>query len=564
MIAKLQEIVTNDPIKAIALIAALVAFASTPIAFAILGRLDWFAARRGRINLKPTFVSIITGMLLVMGIPAIFAALVIKSGDFDANRYAFDPNHTFSVLEQGRGYPDIWAANKALLDQAKALAEKEKNLVNGVKKLDESMITLRNASAGSPAVAQAMPSVLNSLAGVRQAIGLDGPQQLMDFTAPPAAIASGPRASVVPPGTAIASAAPVTPVPVPVPAAVAPTAPAPAAAAPGALAPATVEAEIATVPAPQQKIARMLPLVDLPKGWVVGKSGEKHLETFNAENLFEKIDGRAESFVQYSVVGMAYTYYHPAGDESNEVQIYIFEMADSLKALGKYGSEKPESVKLIPVGTEGYSSAGSTLFHAGPYYTQIVSTRDDKEFADFALEIAKKVAAQQKPAQAVAGSQKFSTADSLFGLLPDKSGKTAPKYVAEDVFAFSFLTDVFMADYKDGKDTWLGFIRPYQTPDAAKEVLEKYTKTVKQDGAKTSEAKYEGADQVLISENIGLVDVVFRKGNSVGGINGATDKAKAEAFVKEMVKSVPATLPPLESDSKPKPKADGDGGEGEK
>ncbi len=560
----LQEYFTADPIKGLALGAALIAFASTPIAFAILGRLDWFAARRGRINLKPTFVSIITGMLLVMGIPAIFAALVIKSDRFDANRYAYDPNHTWSVIDQGRSYNDLKSLNDALVAQAKSLAEKEKNLVNGVKKLDESMITLRNASVGSPAVAQTMPGVLNSLAGVRQSVGLDGPQQLIDFTAPPAAIANGPRASVVPPGTMIASAAPVAPVaPAPVPVAAAPTTPAPAAA-PGALAPATAEAEIASVPAPQKKIAKMLPLVDLPKGWVVGKSGEKHLETFNAENLFEKIDGRAESFVQYSVVGMAYTYFHPAGDESNEVQIYIFEMADSLKALGKYGSEKPDDAKLIPVGTEGYTAAGSTLFHAGPYYTQIVSTRDDKAFSDFALEIARKVAAQQKPAEAVAGSQKFSTADTLFKLLPEKSGKTAPKYVAEDVFAFSFLTDVFMADYKDGKDTWLGFIRPYQTPEAAREVLEKYAKTVKQDGAKTSEAKYEGADQVLISENIGLVDVVFRKGNSVGGINGATEKAKAEAFVKEMVKAIPATLPPLESDSKPKAKADGGGGEGEK
>ena len=29
----------------------------------------------------------------------------------------------------------------------------------------------------------------------------------------------------------------------------------------------------------------MLPLVDLPAGWTVGKSGPRHLETFNAENL---------------------------------------------------------------------------------------------------------------------------------------------------------------------------------------------------------------------------------------------------------------------------------------
>ena len=118
----------------------------------------------------------------------------------------------------------------------------------------------------------------------------------------------------------------------------------------------------------------MLPLTDLPEGWEVSKSGDKHIETFNADNLFEKIDGRAESFVQYDVKGMAYASFHPTGDDSADVQVYIFEMGGTLKALGKYGSEKPDGSKRMPIGSEGYSSAGSTLFYAGPYYTQIVST----------------------------------------------------------------------------------------------------------------------------------------------------------------------------------------------
>ena len=141
----------------------------------------------------------------------------------------------------------------------------------------------------------------------------------------------------------------------------------------------------------------MIPLGDLPPGWTPGKSGTKYIESFNADNLYEKIDGRAESFLQYGVKGMAYTFYHPTGDPSNELQLYVFEMADALKALGKYGSEKPDEAKVMPVGDEGYTAAGSTLFYAGKYYTQIVSTQDDPKFAAFALELARRVAARQKP-----------------------------------------------------------------------------------------------------------------------------------------------------------------------
>src|SRR5437660_870000 len=53
----------DDPLMVLALTAALVAFASTPIAFAVLGRLDWFKARRGRVLQRPEFSSIVVGML---------------------------------------------------------------------------------------------------------------------------------------------------------------------------------------------------------------------------------------------------------------------------------------------------------------------------------------------------------------------------------------------------------------------------------------------------------------------------------------------------------------------
>ena len=72
--------------------------------------------------------------------------------------------------------------------------------------------------------------------------------------------------------------------------------------------------------------------------------------------------------------GMAYADYHPTGDDSADVQVYIFEMGNTLKALGKYAAEKPEELKLLPIGSEGYAAAGSTIFDSGPYYTQVVAT----------------------------------------------------------------------------------------------------------------------------------------------------------------------------------------------
>jgi len=294
----------------------------------------------------------------------------------------------------------------------------------------------------------------------------------------------------------------------------------------------------------------MLPLTDVPAGWEVGKSGASHVETFHAENLFEKIDGRAESFIQYDVKGMAYTYYHPTGDDSNEVQLYIFEMGGPLKALGKYGSEKPEGAKTLAIGSEGYAAAGSILFYAGPYYTQIVSTNSDPKFAAFALELAKRIAAQQatKPEAASPGNAApRGTPEAVFAHLPAGPKRSSSKFVAQDVFGYSFLADVFMADYQDGDARWQGFLRPYANAEEAKAILDQYVEGAKADGAEVKDLPTEGGVRMVASTGIGLVDVIFQKGNVVGGVNGAPEASRdlVVKFANDFAKSLPDDVPAM-------------------
>lgn len=543
LFVQLSERFNDDPLITLAVAAALVAFASTPISFAILARMEWFAPRRGRTMVKPTLVSIVTAMLLVMGVPAIFTAIVIKSSYYDKDRYEFDPNKTWTVLEQGRKYEDIKQADEGVREEMKRLAEERKELVNGLKKLDESLLALRVAVVTAPQTIAPMKDVLERVGPLRKAVGLDAPQQLEDLKAPPASISANLNQPIfvvansanVPPQTGL---------------------PQQAAAPASGLTDSQRDAELATVPEPQKAIASMLPLTNLPEGWAIGKLGNLHLESFNAENLFEKIDGRAESFIQYDVRGMAYTYYHPAGDESNELQIYIFEMANDLKALGKYGSEKPDEAKPIEIGTEGYTSSGSLLFRAGKYYTQIVSTKDDPKFNEFAITIAKRVAAAQLESKSNSseagkdGEIKEASPDVFFALLPKGQGKANPKYVAQDVFGYAFLTDVFMADYSENDQSWQAFVRPYSNPEEAMAMFEKYLETVKADGADVKMEKAENCDAMVVSSNIGLIDVVFRKGNTFGGVNGATEAKAALAFAKSFVAGVPVKLPPLPASAK--------------
>src|SRR5581483_5642695 len=99
-------------------------------------------------------------------------------------------------------------------------------------------------------------------------------------------------------------------------------------------------------------------------------------------------------------------------------------------------------------------------------------------------------------------------------------------------FGYSFLSDVFMADYDEEGVTWQGFLRPYPDAKAAQAVFDKYVASAKENGAETKMIEAEGADQMVVSSNFGLIDIIFRKGNAIGGANGTSEARPAEAFAR--------------------------------
>jgi hypothetical protein len=558
VLAQLKEFATNSPLNALAAFAAAFALATTPIAFAVLGRTKWFQARRGRTTQRPSFPAVVVGMMLVMGVPAIFLVFAVKSQYYDKDRYEFDPNRTISVLDQGRQYEaqsklvSVERLDEAVKAERKRLETERKDLLNAVKDLDGALLALGEAASQSQATAKPMIRAAEEMGAVRRAVGHDSTTAWDELVV---------RLELAPPTLMVASAAPGAAVAAPA----APPEPV------RGLAKPVFQAELAAVPAAQREVAALLPLDSVPEGWAVGELGDGHLESFNAENLYEKINGRAESFLQYNVNGAAYANFHPEGDDSgNEVQLYVFSFASPLNAFGKYGSEKPEEAEAIDIGDGGYQAAGSVSFLRDRYFVQVVSTSDAPEFAAFSEAIARKVsariggepepdapqavAANAEPAESAPApaAKKEVTPAQMFALLPEGPDRSNPQYVAQDAFGYSFLSNVFLADYKDGDATWQGFVRPYADPETAKGKFEEYLETARADGAEIQEVQAEGAERMVISSNIGLIDVVFLKGNAFAGANGATVAAPAEAFAREFARTLPAEVPTIsEGESSP-------------
>jgi len=116
------------------------------------------------------------------------------------------------------------------------------------------------------------------------------------------------------------------------------------------------------------------------------------MDRFTADNLYVKIDGRAEAYLRFHVVELTFGTYRHESDGERTVDVYWYDMGAPANALGMYRSEHPPDATTVPVGRAGYQAGGAVFFCKGSSYVQVLPSRLDEADADAALKIAQRLA----------------------------------------------------------------------------------------------------------------------------------------------------------------------------
>jgi hypothetical protein len=227
----------------------------------------------------------------------------------------------------------------------------------------------------------------------------------------------------------------------------------------------------ATAPAPTApaRLVALLPAKNEVAGWELSKPPRG----FNADTLYELINGAADSFIAYGMKEMVTADYVQAGTGAQAV-IEIYEMTDALNAFGKYAEERNPEAQFLQVGNEGYSGGTALNFWVGAYYVK-VTTFEDKEPVKQEL---------AKLAQAVAAKvPDRGTPPREFSYFPAENqvARTA-LYVPKDVLAQSYLTNGYEAKYKSGAKEAKLVLVALDSPEAAKDGLARYREAVAKGG----------------------------------------------------------------------------------
>ena len=246
---------------------------------------------------------------------------------------------------------------------------------------------------------------------------------------------------------------------------------------------------------------------------------------YEPENLWEYINGEAELYLQYGFRSVVTSYYM-AKNDSNSLNIEIYQMESPHHAFGIYAAERSPEDNYIEMGVQGYTGENILNFWKGPFYIKLTSYQDsistDEIILKFAHIIASKIEGDYREPE-------------LFTCFPEENRvKMSERYIPQNFLGHSFFKNGYRVDYDRKGYHYQVFLVENKSEAEARESFEKYLAFLSTQNKIISSKMILDYQIVKIEGDKKRITFLYK--STLGGILDIEDFEEAEEIVGEIIK----------------------------
>jgi len=257
-------------------------------------------------------------------------------------------------------------------------------------------------------------------------------------------------------------------------------------------------------------------------GWVINET----VEIFDADNLYDRINGAAPGYMLFNFNELACFEYNQKVDSENPlyITVQVYRHTTSEDAFGIYASERPSQSNFITVGTEGYQEGSMLNFFVDRLYVKMESPDTEEETMIAIRQIAQEFGRNVNP-QSVFPVQ-------LLAFPANNKIDRSEMYIPSRFLGHEFLRKAFTANYAASGKKYQLFVIDAGSVDQAKETLNRYLQFTKQnfrlrEGRMTIKDRFNGDIECLWTGRYIL-----------GIVNDSNAPVKADDLLKETAKKL--------------------------
>jgi len=257
------------------------------------------------------------------------------------------------------------------------------------------------------------------------------------------------------------------------------------------------------------------------ESWVIAES----VQIYHPENLFEYINGAAESYISYEFNELIVAEYKME-NKNCDLVLEIYDMGNEKNSFGIYSSERYPDSHFISVGTQGYLEQGTLNFLAGKYYVKLMSFGCGEKTDDFLKDFSNKIS------EKVPGEHCFPAEIEIFpeqGLIANSE-----RFILNNFLGYDFLHSGYTAEYRIGEGEFICFLIVGTDEENAEQMIGKYIEAKKDQEIRDTPSGFHIKDAYY--ENIFLV----RQGRYVCGVMGIKDPFidKGQEYLVRMIENL--------------------------
>lgn len=253
-------------------------------------------------------------------------------------------------------------------------------------------------------------------------------------------------------------------------------------------------------------------------------------ENYNADNLYEKIDGKAPLYLEAGFKELTTQRFVSKSDPNLWMELYIYDMGNIRNGFGVYSEQRREGSEAFASMQFAYKTGNALYFVDGKYYIEIVGASESEKLTKAITNLA------QKTQTNLAVEPNASIAELSFfpqeNLVPDSF-----KLYPVNAFGLDKLTNIFTARYKVGEEIITAFIGKKADLKEAEATAESYRKFLTENGAviKNTDNK---ALVGKVMDLYGATEIVFTVGPFVAGVHEVENQQAAEKLAEILYKAL--------------------------
>ena len=244
-------------------------------------------------------------------------------------------------------------------------------------------------------------------------------------------------------------------------------------------------------------------------------------EIFDARNLSDKIDGKAELYLSAGFTRLVCQRFKDEREADLWIEAFVYDMGNSQNAFSVFSAQRREDAASLDLAQHAYRTPNALFLTHGRYYVEIIASKVSGQM----LQPVKKMAEtfiHNTPDEA-------STVNETQLFPKQEMVKNSIVLISSNAFGFDGFDKIYTAEYEFGDDRLTAYISHRKTPVDAKKMATAYTQFLLAYGGKNIEEKLPIKNARLI-KILDTFEIVFFHDSYLAGTREAATINQAKTL----------------------------------